>query len=428
MISFKTLPVFLLLIIGNIDSIAQASTTTTKNAALQISTFDMDVTPPIGYQMAFDPVVNNWDMGLRAKGIVLIGAGKPIVLLAVDWIGIYGKCHDEFRRALAAAAGTVPERVTVHTIHQHDAPRGLCDDDFVHAVIHRLEMAVIASLGHLTPITEIGLGEAEVYEVASNRRIMGEISDTVSVMRWTSCTDPELRAKPEGVIDPMVSLVSFWNDEAPVAVLSFYATHPQSYYRTGIPNPDFPGIARFMRQLAVPGALHVHFTGAGGNIAAGKYNDGSQENRAILAERLADGMKRAWEATQRFPVSNPDLKWEVEKVFLPCDSVREMDEWIWVKQLDIKDKQYDLQCLALKGTRILFMPGELFVEYQLAAKSIRPDLFVAMAAYGDMGPRYIPTAKAFSRGGYECSRSATKLLPGVESVIMNAMYKLLHDK
>ena len=89
----------------------------------------------------------------------------------------------------------------------------------------------------------------------------------------------------------------------PVAVLSYYATHPQSYYRTGIPNPDFPGVARFFRQLAVPAALHVHFNGAGGNIGAGKYNDGSPANRLVLAERLADGMRRAWENTSREPLS-----------------------------------------------------------------------------------------------------------------------------
>ena len=52
-------------------------------------------------------------------------------------------------------------------------------------------------------------------------------------------------------------------------------------------------VARFFRQLAVPAALHVHFNGAGGNIGAGKYNDGSHENRRILAERLAEGMRRA---------------------------------------------------------------------------------------------------------------------------------------
>ncbi|MDD5521791.1 MAG: hypothetical protein PHI84_13320 [Kiritimatiellae bacterium] len=49
----------------------------------------------------------------------------------------------------------------------------------------------------------------------------------------------------------------------------------------------------FYRQLVVPDALHVHFAGADGNVAAGKYNDGSHEMRGILAGRLADGMKRA---------------------------------------------------------------------------------------------------------------------------------------
>lgn len=77
----------------------------------------------------------------------------------------------------------------------------------------------------------------------------------------------------------------------------------QSYYRTGFPNPDFPGLARFFRQLAVPAALHLHFTGAGGNIGAGKYNDGSPENRLVLAQRLAEGMRRAWDSTQRQPIS-----------------------------------------------------------------------------------------------------------------------------
>ena len=119
------------------------------------------------------------------------------------------------------------------------------------------------------------------------------------------------------MIDPEVSLVSFWNDEQPVAVLSFYATHPQSYYLTGIANPDFPGIARFIRQLAVPDALHIHFNGAGGNVAAGKYNDGSHENRLVLAERLADGMKRAWENTRKTGVTGNQVNWDTRHVSAP---------------------------------------------------------------------------------------------------------------
>jgi len=70
-------------------------------------------------------MVNSWDLGLRAKGIVLMGSGQPIVLCSVDWIGISNDSQDAFRQELADAAGTVPERVAVHVVHQHDAP--MCD-------------------------------------------------------------------------------------------------------------------------------------------------------------------------------------------------------------------------------------------------------------------------------------------------------------
>src|SRR6187399_1035773 len=89
---------------------------------LRLATFDVDATPPIGSRLAYDPVTNTWNLGLRARGIVLLGAGQPIVLCAVDWIGIANEGHDAFRRTLAEAAGTTPERVAVHALHQHDAP------------------------------------------------------------------------------------------------------------------------------------------------------------------------------------------------------------------------------------------------------------------------------------------------------------------
>ena len=393
-----------------------------QTAELNLATFDIDVTPPIGHDLAYDPMIKSWDMGLRAKGIVLLGAGQPIVLVAIDWIGINDECYDEFKRALAAAAGTVPGRVAVHTLHQHDAPRGdNIQDDFVLAAIHRLEIAVVNSLNNTRPVTHIGLGESEVYKVASNRYILDSNADTVLATRFTTCKDSALRAEPEGVIDPMVSLVSFWNENEPLAVLSYYATHPQSYYRTGVPNPDFPGIARFFRQLAVPDALHIHFNGAGGNIGAGKYNDGSHENRGILARRLADGMKRAWESTELRPISANSVRWEVKPVVLPADTTKNS---VYLERYKAERAKVDIQCLALNNARILFMPGELFVEYQLAARKMRPDLFVTMAAYGDYTPGYIPTVVAFSQGGYEVRVS--KVTTEAEKILMGAMHKLLN--
>ncbi len=437
----------------NLNVSGQNSTET----GLKISTFDIDVTPPVGSMLAYDLMVNSWEMSLRAKGIVLTGAGDPVVLVAVDWLCIDGESYDAFRKALAEAAGTSFQRVAIHTLHQHDAPRsnfgvekilknaglnpGPFESTFQIDVINRLTNAVRTSLDKLSPVSHIGTGSAQVSQVASNRRIMGD-NGKIRATRYTACNDPELRAEPEGLIDPMVSLISFWNNDKPIAVLSYYATHPQSYYRTGIPNPDFPGIARFYRQLVVPDALHIHFTGAGGNIGAGKYNDGSRENRFILAQRLADGMTKAWEGTKLEPVTARDMNWEIVPVLLPpSEAIQKLKgkvnmndtvqlkasakKMLWLQRYET-GKMIDISCLSLGSARILHMPGELFVEYQLAAKKMRPDLFVVLAAYGDADPGYICTAKAYEEGGYEAGVS--NVGPESEKILMKAIEKLLVSK
>ncbi len=292
------------------------------------------------------------------------------------------------------------------------------------------------------PVTHYGWGEADVKEIASNRRILGP-DGRVRAERFTATKDPALRAEPEGTIDPQVSLLSFWNGDRPLAVLGYYACHPQSYYRTGVPSPDFPGIARFIRGQAVPEALHVHFNGAGGNIGAGKYNDGAKENRMTLALRLADGMKRAWEATERHPLAANQLGWQTVPVRLPVAShleeaklvaaiktqpargpIAEPDQLAWLKRAET-GRAIELACLRVDTVRVLHMPGELFVEYQLAAKAMRRDLHVAMAAYGEYGPDYIGTAAAYGQGGYETSPKASNVDARAEPILMAAMKRLL---
>ena len=421
---------------------------------LKISTFDIDATPPVGSYLTYDPMAGAWDLGLRAKGIVLTGMDAPVVLCAVDWIGIANESQDVFKQTLADAVGTVPNRVAVHTLHQHDAP--ICDfsaekmlnemgiepmsfeSGYAREFLTRLGKAAKESLVQQQPVTDISLGKAPVYEVASNRRIVKD--GKVGAMRATTCLDPALRNEPEGLIDPDVTLIGFWNGEKPLAVMTFYATHPQSYYLTKIANPDFPGVARFYRQLAVPDALHIHFNGAGGNIGAGKYNDGSHENRMILAQRLADGMERAWNNSAKLPVTAGEVSWKTEPVALPVadEKVQRFESQIktsdmrfrsnnmpmivWAKRTTA-GKTIDIACLGIGKARVLFMPGELSVEYQLAAKAKRPDLAVSMAAYGDYGPFYICTQEAYSQGGYEANESP--VTSDSEAVLMNALGKLL---
>ena len=205
-------------------------------------------------------------------------------------------------------------------------------------------------------------------------------------------------------------------------------------------------MARDQRQQAT-GVPHIHFDGAGGNVGAGKYNDGSHKNRQILADRVAAGMAAAWKHTSKQTISASDLGWKALNVTLP--PATNLDEkallarlrddnaapraragaardLIWLERCHAGGT-IDISCLSIASARVLFMPGELFVEYQLEAQKMTPNLFVAMAAYGDYGPGYIGTEEAYPQGGYETSPGTSLVAPGVEKVLMDAMKRLLTD-
>ncbi len=427
--------------------------------AVRLATFDVDATPPLGSGMAYNVVKRVDELTLRCRGVVLLGSSQPIVLCALDWIGIANEGHDAFRKALAEAAGTTPDRVAVHALHQHDAPGcdftaekiiqelslpGYSRFEGTHhrEVLQKAAAAVRAAIASAQPVTHYAWGEAAVREVASQRRIKG-LDSRIRATRTSSTKDPAIRAEPEGVIDPMVSVLSFWNKDVPLAVLSAYACHPQSYYRTGIPSPDFPGIARFIRGQDVNSALHVHFNGAGGNVTAGKYNDGTRSNRMLLATRLSEGMREAFEKSEKLPLRAQDIGWSSVPVKLPLSThlnesdlltklketpakgyISFADQLAWVRRTQA-GHAIDVTCLRLGSTRMLHLPGELFVEYQLAAKAMRPDLHVFMAAYGDYGPGYIGTAAAYPEGGYETGVTSSNVSPEAEGVLLNAMRRLL---
>ena len=58
----------------------------------------------------------------------------------------------------------------------------------------------------------------------------------------------------------------------------------------------------------------------------------------------------------------------------------------------------DIQIPAIDfgAAQLLLLPGESYVEFQLAAQRARPDSFVCVAGYGDGATGYIPTEKHFA--------------------------------
>ncbi len=428
---------------------------------LRIAVFEADVTPPLGTALCdglVQPAKEIVDP-LKARGIVLLTGQQPIVLCALDWVGVGNSGYEAFREALAKAAGTSKQRVSVHCLHPHDAPgcdfeadtlliplglgKKIFDPRFARKAIAHVAEAVAGSIQKPLPVTHVGYGKAQVEQVASNRRVMGT-DGKVKYVRYSSCKDQKIRDEPEGVIDPFVHLLGFWNGDKALASVTYYATHPQSYYGRGGVSCDFPGLARGLRDRAEPTVHHVHFNGAGGNVTAGKYNDGNALNRMILAERLAKGMKEAFAAAKKYPVAAADVEWRLTSAALPLskrynvkelqarladeklpvlDRMRTARNLVWARRCEAGHK-IDITGLRLGPAFVLHLPGELFIEYQLAAQKMQPNAPVLMAAYGDYGPGYIGTAIAYTQGGYETG-PVSRVAPEVEAVLLQAMRELL---
>jgi hypothetical protein len=278
-----------------------------------------------------------------------------------------------------------------------------------------------------------------VEKFAANRRI--HMPDGSIGVRYSACTDPVLIAAPEGLIDPWLRTVTFFNGARPLVRLHYYASHPMSYYGKGHVNWDTVGIARERLQKE-EGVPQIYFTGCAGNVAAGKYNDGSPEMRPVLADRLYQGMKGAIADTQKAKAS--EVIWKNTEVrFAPrlepeFDEARLREELgnhitprthnggigmlAWKERLKLRPG-IDISLYQIGPVRILHLPGEAFVEYQLYAQSLRPSDFIAVASYGDGSTGYICIDKAIAEGGYE--PTASKVGPPTEERLKAGIHELL---
>ena len=427
---------------------------------IRLAHFSADVTIPLGHRcMGVLPTKSLKIVDpLEVHGFVLLGAGQPIVLAAFDWCEIRNGAFDQWRDRLAKAAGTTRQRVLVSSLHQHDAPvidleaqqmldtfglqNELYDTTFHQQTLERVGQAVTDCLEEAELITHIGLGRSKVEQVASNRRV--ELpGGQVNYGRGSSSGGRQQNADTDaGEIDPWLRTISFWNRGRPLLALHSYATHPMSYYGRGGVSWDFVGMARQRRWLDDRSVAQIYVSGCSGDVTAGKFNDGSEEKRALLADRVYQAMVRAWDATRKekvrevgfqnvsFSLNFNDHEKFTRQALTTTLENREADveqrimAAMGLSSLDriAAGREIDMPCLTLGEARIVLFPGETFVGYQLMAQQLRPDNFVMSIGFGECWPGYIPTRRAFSEG---FGHSWRWVAPGADDQLEAALRKAL---
>lgn len=408
-----------------------------QDRGYQIATFSAEITPPLGHALCggmVQPAARIADP-LYGRGVVLWGGEAPVVIAALDWTELRNDAYERWRSELAKAAGTTPLRVLLSCVHQHDAPyadleaqrlldaqgfKGFhVDPDFHERSVQAMAAALKEATGRRRRITHLGLGQADVERVASNRRV--EVDGRVTFKRYSKTTDPKIKDAPEGLIDPSLKTLSFWDGDRPVAALSSYAVHPMSYYGGGAVSADFPGLARTRRQQEQPDVFQVYISGCAGDVTAAKYNNGDEASRQALAGRLHEAMRAAWSQTRRIPMEKIEVRSSQLRFELPASgpfSPGVMDKTLpdpaaskssrlmaalglsWAKRVGA-GSPIDVPAIDFGPARYVLLPAEAFVEFQLAAQRLKPDQFVLAAGYGECGPGYIPTEAARAEGYVE---------------------------
>jgi hypothetical protein len=435
-----------------------ASPESSPTATLRVSVFASDVTPPIGH-----PLCGGWIkpvteivQPLVLKGIVLDDGKTRLVLGAMDWCVLSGSAYDAFRTKIATAAAIPVTHVALHTTHTHSAPfADLRAEEIIAAtekppkhldlewfgrVVDDAARAVSTAIHNLQPFTHVGVGQARVEQFASNRRVPGP--DGRIRTRYSATKDPFLKEAPEGKIDPWLKTLTFFDGDLPLVRLHYYASHPQSAYGDGKADPDTPGMARAYLENE-EGVAQIYFTGCGGDITAGKYNDGSPAAKMAMSKQLYSGMIRAIAASRRVPVrefswksvdvtmaprTGPDFSEEAlrksvaDAAATPTKRLTSALKLAWMERIR-KRPAIDLGRLRIGPADIVHLPGEPFIEYQLHAQAARPDRFVAVAGYGEGGPGYICTDAALKEGGYEPTMSSVG--PPSEALLKAAVEELL---
>ena len=448
----------------------------------------IDITPQPGIHRTIEKnslELQNWRIAidpLYAKALVIEQDEKKICIVQVDLNSVDNRCTAEIRRAAAEQSGFDENAVLVHATQTHSGPQlGYMKDrarfhrepeEFWHELgegdaryrsfaMERIIEVIREADDRLEPAT-VGAGRGVDGRCAFNRRMVtrsGAISMPLFMDRDDSCF-------LEGPIDPEFGVLSVRTGSlAPASLLLNYTSHPVNLhperFLTTV-SADWPGaLAREMRDRFGDGCVPLVLNGPCGDI-----NPWDPWDPDYTRDHVRDGKILACTADRIIESidysDDPQLDWRAEKIGIPwrkidpgeIDDARkylaENPKPFWQGQdrnavdpqwtraatlLDFDqrreqnpDYEYEIQVLRIGEAAIAGLPGEPFVESALAIKPASP----AEPTFVLHCPRwweaaYIPTKRAYDRGGYETLIEIARFVPEALDVITGETIRILNE-
>ncbi|NOY80524.1 MAG: hypothetical protein GXP31_05915 [Kiritimatiellaeota bacterium] len=391
---------------------------------LQAGTATVDITPPPGSLMACFPHGPRREPR-RARGahdpllarVLLLRHGESAVaLVACDLCGIR---RVDVGRIRARVAGDVPslagERIVVACSHSHSSVEDLYlfgnspEDPFILEMNTRIAKAVVEAWSNLEPV-EVAFGSRPV-ELNHNRRVLDANGRAREAWEYAD-------GVTTGIVDPELAVLKIVTTTSRVkAIVYRYTAHsltvgPGNLLYTA----DYPGRARGEVEAVFPGCAALFLNGAAGNVHPRECMRRDFTATEAIGRALGQAVVDvARDASVLSPA--PGLRFRSETLTFEnrVDSTRKVD--------------VELSCLALGPVLLGFVPGEVFVEFQLQFRRAVAPACGIFVGYANGWPGYVPTLAAYAEGGYGvdlCSTdpaeySRTALPPGAGELLLEKL-------
>ena len=303
---------------------------------MQLHTFQVDVTPPVGVHVSgwLDPAIGV-ETPLYVRGVILCEGDTRCVIAVADFCYTCGRSHERIEQALASAAGVSVSHATLHSNHVHEAPMiyeqawSVVDEfapgqgarhpeQYFQSMLADTHTAIRDALAKpAANVPAVSFAEHTVDKFASTRRCLDE--DNHCHIRWSRDNPLTgwLRDYPEGPIDPVLSQIVFYGDgDQAVCCMNFYACHPQVSNGRALWSGDTVAVAIKLFEHAHPGVFPMYFDGCDGDVTAGKYTSNIPlRDQYVFGTRLFDAMHGAFAKHQPQPLQR--VRWRDNVVTTP---------------------------------------------------------------------------------------------------------------
>ena len=345
---------------------------------------------------------------------LVLGDGRQkVCVISNDLMEISPDISDTIRTMIAERSGLELDRILMHNIHTHSAPRSGGASNYTGGTNRAWKERMIAALVDNAVKTIGEKGKPFTLEIGK-----GETAINGN------------RCEKEGPVDHDVYVARFLQHGKPTVSIVNLACHPVcmgagSYLLSS----DYPGInARYLSEAW--GGEVFQLTGAAGNMdpAEGpKRVDYAERAGKELADALKDipfekvpskGLLRLVNGTVDLPYQIAEVT--PEAVIRHADSLSASartsfprfadDVMRWKDEILERFNQgpvpsklrYHLHGLDVDGVIFFFSDGEPFCEYQMEARKAFPDRTVFFAGYTNGQNSYLPSEHAYEvRKGYE---------------------------